>query len=535
MKEDSSLKIYENKVGQVNILNHTRKTLNESESIANKNIQLSKIKLEKPNTQRITLYKISKTPEKKNIYKNNTKYNLIIKKIAKKLKKRKKFPKCKIFKFYISYRILILRIAKGIKQTAKRFNFWEKWEKNNINNIKNITEQEINQIQEIASTACKFLEEENKKIGGRKKKISSSDKKNKKNIKIGLSLFKKDDEKEEKLKNQNMNINNKKTEIEKNIYFLKNLNPKENINVFINNFTKFLEKNDIAIIPETKLPNFINNKNNYLLKHIEFWIKYIHFISIKYKNALSIYNYINFIELFYIWNNNNKIFEEFNTEIKNLIKIAFSKDTINDFFKINKINSLDELFERYKNIYINYKYKEVKIKENECQCSFCVNNGLINKIINYNKKNNEISKENNIFYISKNENKKEKNINKGKYNNKNNLYVENLDEVKNNKNANKNTDKSIDIDIFEYLQKIEKRKNIEEKKEKEKKNRNSSKKKRNKSNKNKFNKNRKIQEIFDLLSIDGDLDNLDNNKNENSSTKAPKRNKSKKIRKRYYP
>ena len=51
-------------------------------------------------------------------------------------------------------------IAKGIKQTSKKFNFWEKWEKSNI------TEQEINQIQEIAITACKYLEEGSKKLGG---------------------------------------------------------------------------------------------------------------------------------------------------------------------------------------------------------------------------------------------------------------------------------------------------------------------------------------------------------------------------------
>ena len=146
MKEEPTSKIFENN-GEVNILNPARTTLNESEFIPNINIQQSKIILEKPTSERIALYKVSKTIEKKNIYKNNEKYRLIIKKTAKKLKKRVKFPKCKIFKFYLSYRTLILRIAKGIKQTAKKFNFWEKWEKSNI------TEQEINQIQEIAITA----------------------------------------------------------------------------------------------------------------------------------------------------------------------------------------------------------------------------------------------------------------------------------------------------------------------------------------------------------------------------------------------
>ena len=546
MKEDATSKIFENNAGEANILNPARTTLNESEFIPNINIQQSKIILEKQNPERIALYKVSKTIEKKNIYKNNEKYRLIIKKIAKKLKKRVKFPKCKIFKFYLSYRTLILRIAKGIKQTAKKFNFWEKWEKSNI------TEQEINQIQEIAITACKYLEEGSKKLGGGggRKKIPSSnpDIKSKKNIKIGLSLFKKESEKEEILKNQNLNSNDKKSEIEKNINFLRGLNPKENTNIFMQHFSKFLENNNIEIFPDTKLPYFIKIKSNYFLTYIEFWINYINYISIKYKNNLSIYSFINFIDVFYTWNTtNNKIFNDFNTEIKNQINTVFTKEAINDFFTMNKIKSLDDIFARYKNIYFDYKYKEVKIniKESDCQCPICTNNGFINKIINYNKKHNEISKENNISYISKIENKKEivnkkkeKSANKRIKKNKksSDADAENLDEVK--------TDKYNDVDIFEYLQKIEKRKDEEENKTvKEKKNRSQSKNKKNKSkpNKNKYNKNKKIQAIFDLLSIDGDLevsdnsDNSDNGDNENSATKAPKRNKSNKNRKKQYP
>ena len=546
MKEEPTSKIFENNAGEANILNPARTTLNESEFIPNINIQQSKIILEKPTSERIALYKVSKTIEKKNIYKNNEKYRLIIKKIAQKLKKRVKFPKCKIFKFYLSYRTLILRIAKGIKQTAKKFNFWEKLEKSNI------TEQEINQIQEIAITACKYLEEGSKKLGGGggRKKIPSSnpDIKSKKNIKIGLSLFKKESEKEEILKNQNLNSNDKKSEIEKNINFLRGLNPKENTNIFMQHFSKFLENNNIEIFPDTKLPYFIKIKSNYFLTYIEFWINYINYISIKYKNNLSIYSFINFIDVFYTWNTtNNKIFNDFNTEIKNQINTVFTKEAINDFFTMNKIKSLDDIFARYKNIYFDYKYKEVKIniKESDCQCPICTNNGFINKIINYNKKHNEISKENNISYISKIENKKEivnkkkeKSANKRIKKNKksSDADAENLDEVK--------TDKYNDVDIFEYLQKIEKRKDEEENKTvKEKKNRSQSKNKKNKSkpNKNKYNKNKKIQAIFDLLSIDGDLDgsdnsdNSDNGDNENSATKAPKRNKSNKNRKKQYP
>ena len=43
---------------------------------------------------------------------------------------------------------------------------------------------------------------------------------------MGLSLFKKDTEKEETSKNQNMNSNDKKSETQKNINFFRGLNPK---------------------------------------------------------------------------------------------------------------------------------------------------------------------------------------------------------------------------------------------------------------------------------------------------------------------
>lgn len=531
MNLQSKEKIFEKNTQTIKIINFTRKTSNQLEVIPIKNT----------NKEIITSSNISNNSIKQNIYMNNQKYHFLIKKIAKKLKKRIKFPKCKIFKFYESYRILILRIAKGIKKTAKKLNFWEKWENS-------ITEQDINQIQEIASTACKIIEEGIRKKSKDKKKISSSDRDNKKNIKIGLSLFKKSNEKEEKIKKQNININDEKSEIQKQIAFLKNLNPKEDKNVFIQNFTNFLENNDIIILTDTKLPNITNNKNKYLLSQKEFWIKYIIFISMNYKNEISIYNYVNFIEQFYIWNNND-IFDDFNKEIKNQINLIFNKNIIKNFLEINKLNNLDALFERYKNIHTNFKYKEVKVNENECQCPTCRNNGFIKKIINYNKKNNEISysENNHLSYI--NITKKEKNIksdiNKGNKINKKKYENKKLssNEYSNINNENLSSDKYYDIDVFEYLKKIEKRKMDEEEKEKGKKSRNSTNKKeikaksksRNKSRK-KSTKNYKIKEIFDLLSIDGDgdLESLNNNDYENSSTKANKRNKSNKKRIKYY-
>ena len=65
---------------------------------------------------------------------DNSRYKFLVKKIAMRLKKRVKLPKCKIFKFHYPYRKLIFRISNGIKKTAKRLNFWEKWEHKNDNN-----------------------------------------------------------------------------------------------------------------------------------------------------------------------------------------------------------------------------------------------------------------------------------------------------------------------------------------------------------------------------------------------------------------
>ena len=419
-------------------------TNNQSEKI----LKIINNNLTESDEQNNILYSVNKKEKIKN-YKNNPKYIIAIEKIAKILKHRVKFPKCKIFKFYLSYRTLILRIADGIKKTAKIFNFWEKWENN-------ITEQEIKQIQEIASTACKIIQKNNSSGKNKKSKNSFNDIKNRR-----LSLFKKNKEKEEKEKKsllKNKTNNEDKSKINQIIISLKNISINEdNINIFIKNFSHFLENNNIHILQDTKLPNIINKKYIYLLNQKEFWIKYIIFVSHKYKNELTIYHYINFIEQFYIWNNNG-IYDDFNMEIKNQINTIFNTETINNFLLNHKINNLDEIFERYKNIHINNNYIETKINDEICDCPTCKNNGFLKKMIDYNKKNNEISyaEKNNLSFLAKKENIK-----------------------------NKIEDKYYDIDVLVYLNSIEKRKKEEENK-KTKKYRNSSNKKRSYSTKKKY-------------------------------------------------
>ena len=484
-----------NNKGTLNILTYPKNNLNESETIStkfNNNTREMKIININPINKKIAL-NISK---KKENHRNNIKYKMLIKKIANNLKKRVNFPKCKIIKIYLKYRLSILKIGNKLKKTAKHINFWDKY-------LSNITEKEISQIQEIASTSCKIIQEGGqKKIN--KKKFSSSDKKNRKNRKnrkINLSILEKSNERELKKDNDK-----NKYEINTHIIFLKNLN-ENNDAYFIKEFSSFLENNNIKISPESKLPLFMNDNNIILLRQKEFWIKYIIFISKKYKSDLTMYNYIFFIEQFCRWNYNNNIIDDFKKEIKKQISLLFKEEIVNKFFISNKIKDLDGLFERYKNIHMsNNIYREIKvdgedIKDKICKCPTCSNKGFIDKIINYNKYNNEISfaNNNNLSYVNENVIKFDKTKIKANEHNEISILSKKDEENEN---------------IFKYLRKIEMGKNEDKKEEVKKRNSNYKKKRKNK-------KKNKIQEIFDLLSIDGDSQISE----DSSLHKSPKRGK----------
>ena len=160
---------------------------------------------------------------------NNSKYQLLIKKIAAQLRHRVRLPTSKIIKVYESYRTLIMRIAHGIKKTAKNLNYWNK----------------------LGSD--KFEEDQINK----EKKI------------FGITLMKKEQ------KNSKSLIEDKE-----NIKLLSEISDSD-LNVdFVNEFEKYLGKNNIEILKESKLPTFKNEKNEYLLANIQFWKKYINFICL---------------------------------------------------------------------------------------------------------------------------------------------------------------------------------------------------------------------------------------------------------------
>ena len=132
------------------------------------------------------------------------------KKIATQLKKRIKLPQCKIFKFHLPYRLLILRIAKRLKSTAKRLNFWEKKENE-------ITLKEVEQYQEIASTACKIIQKKGKKIQKKKNNDVSG------KPKYNMTLMRKIEEEQLNKKiNDNKKGNKKENKLQKQINDFKN-------------------------------------------------------------------------------------------------------------------------------------------------------------------------------------------------------------------------------------------------------------------------------------------------------------------------
>ena len=307
--------------------------------------------------QRKTLYNSSllnlESPKKQNpnkrndqVENKNSNYKILIKRIAEQLRRRVRLPTCKIIKIYQPYRTLIMRIANGIKKTAKNYNFGKRWE--------------------------------NERIYKDKKKF-------------GISLMKK----------EGNNNSKKRIENEENIKILSQMNDSD-LNVdFINDFEKYLGTNSIEILKETKLPSFKNEKNQYLLTSIQFWKKFINFICIKYREDISLYNFINLIEHFYLWVRDPDDSIIFNKLIKQKIELIFEPNVINDFLLMHKLNNLEDLFAKYKNINKNNPhYIEIKI-DDYFECPSCQNfkEKVINSesikfpgsVIKYKSKNSKIT------------------------------------------------------------------------------------------------------------------------------------------------
>jgi hypothetical protein len=379
---------------------------------------------------------------------------------------------------------------------------------------------DVIQIQELASTSCKILQKNMKKNQKRKNLGVSGRQNTKKKPEYNLTLMKKNEE--EKLnKKINNNIPAKKgNKLQKQINELKNIEiNKKSMNNFIRKFYSFLNDNNIEILRENKLPNFKNKVDEELLTTKDFWIKYIVYISEKFQNELNLFNFMNFIEQFYLWCKTPDDATDFIEEIKSQMYKIFPEEKINNFLSMNKLKNFDQIFERYKgfNLYNKKeeKFLEVKIDLDKCTCPICTQKGLIQKKVSeFNNINNRITfaQTNNLYLPSMNDYIKF-DRNKTVYNNGNaNIEYTILSQ-----------DKYFDNNMFNYLNKIEKKKNESEKK---KKRNTTSKKKREKSessiakkNKKEAKKNKKdnkkdnkndnddkkrISAIFDLLGIEQD-------------------------------
>ena len=413
--------------------------------------------------KRDTLYEHSilhlESPKKENPNKRNdndkcSNYQLLIKRIAKQLSQRIRLPTCKIIKVYQPYRTLIMRIAEGIKKSAKNFNYWNKWKKD-----KN--------------------KEEN--INIEKKKI-------------GISLIKKEP-----------NINSKiKFENNENIKTLSDINDSENNINFLDEFGDFLGKNNIEIIKESKLPSFKNEKNEYLLSNFQFWKKYINFVCIKFREEITFFTFINFIEQFHFWNKNPNDSMLFKNLITQKIGALFETNDVNYFLLKHKYISIDDLFARFK-ILDNNDNKTLEIKiDDDCECSSCRN------------RKEQINTPEFIKFPESNNNCRTKNSRITDYYG---LSIK-MKPIKN-QTQKKETKLSEDKKILDYFSFKKVKKEKEDKKNKKvkekqksksrsksKKNKNSKKisnnNDNNNNNKKKSNANKKVQEILDLLNLDSE-------------------------------
>ena len=383
-----------------------------------------------------------KRKSSKKKYRKNPNYILLVKRIASQLKKRIKFPSCKIIKIYQPYRTLIIRIAQAIKLSAKNLNFW-----NNCSNSNEIKK-------ENASKAM---------------------------LKFERGLMKRE---------QNYNYEPIKLteEDEENIKCLLKIND-SNLNVnFMNEFEDFLGNNNIEILKGTKLPTFKQDKNKYLLQNINFWKKYINFLCLKYKDELTFFNFVSLMDEFYHWINDQNDTQMFIKLIMQKIQFLFEQNKINDFLLTHKLKNLDDLFAKYQILgNQNETQLELKLSEN-CQCPTCQD-----------LKEKDYNKESIKFPESKKKSKDLKITDYYTYSIK--MRPSKIRTTKKKLNVN-NEDQKI-LDFFNYTQVKQKKAKKNQKEKPKSKSRSKSKKShKNKSEKNSTND--KVKEIFDLLNLESD-------------------------------
>ena len=359
------------------------------------------------------------------------------------------------------------------------------------------------------------------------KRISiSSIQKSGKSIKIRLSTFKKDEEK------NNFNIEKSKS-IEKNKVISTNTTNIANINNtnidinsikinnnnnlseeyinYVNKFNDFLINNNLVI--QFNIPVSVDIKGQNYLKQNIFWEKYVYYIYFNYlvnNNKISLFSFVQIIEQYFLWceNKTPEINQKFKMLIIDIVNKIYNVNEINQFLSMNKISNLDDLFKKYE-LFINqrnkkksYIYgKEIEIKIDnvvECNCDLCqneiacmnkmseINKNLITNVntdnFNFKGNNNNVKKEN-----EDNNNKNAENKNKDIFSKSKTLYsfesVFQFIPLDKKENENENENKRNIIELAETKKEGTNKKRYPKK--------NSSSKKKNKNRSSSYNQNKK--------------------------------------------
>ena len=187
---------------------------------------------------------------------------------------------------------------------------------------------------------------------------------------------------------------------------------------FINQFEKFLEQENIKII--NNFPESSDERNIILFQQSNFWYLVMTYLFYKSCN-LSIYNILYLLEQYYSWaqDKTKEMFCSMKERIKEYITSHNSKEKLNQFLFMNKLDNLDKIFEKFEspslysdtNKDLNNDYIEIKIEDlcflcdkkgQKCKCDLCTDNeACIQKVCDLNKNRVEIVNNSSMDIIKK--------------------------------------------------------------------------------------------------------------------------------------
>ena len=186
---------------------------------------------------------------------------------------------------------------------------------------------------------------------------------------------------------------------------------------FINKFKNFLEQENIQI--KNNFPVSTNEKHILYFQQSNFWYLIMTYL-IYTKSNLSLYNILYLLEQFESWaqDKNMEIFYSLKEKIKEYVYSTISKEVLEQFLFMNKLENLDKIFEKIElSVKFNEKsdkfrneFKEIKVENicyscdnnKKCECDLCINDeACIKKVCDLNKSRMEIVNNSNIDIMKK--------------------------------------------------------------------------------------------------------------------------------------